>query len=91
MTPYNGPTLVAPQGSPIWPSAMCTARVLINDIVHHIELIVLSECSHPLISGWDFLSSAFAAICCGQRVVHLSETDHILGEELYKPLRLIAA
>lgn len=90
-TPYDGPTLVAAQGDPVRPSALCTARVLIDDILHHIQLAVLSPCAHQLILGWDFLSSASAAICCGQRVVHLTDTDYLLGEDRYTPLRLIAA
>lgn len=36
-TPYDGPTLVAAQGDTVRPSALCTARVVIDDIRHHIQ------------------------------------------------------
>lgn len=90
-TPYDGPALVAAQGKTIRPSAFCTVRVSIDGIVHYIQFAVLSPCSHQLILGWDFLASASAAICCGQGVVHMTDTDYSLGDEPYQPLRLLAA
>lgn len=90
-TPYDVPALVAAQGKTMSPSAFCTVRVSIDGIVHYIQFAVLSPCSHQLISGWDFLASASAAIYCGQGVVHMTDTDYSLGDAPYQPVRLLAS
>ena len=88
-TPYDGPTLFAAQGDAIRPSAMCTARVFIDGLLHYVQFAVLSSCAHQLILGWDFLSTANASICCRERVLHMTDTDYALSAD-DKPLRLLA-
>ena len=58
----------------IHPSALCTARVVIQDIMYIIEFFVLPSCSHDLILGWDFLSRHEAVIDCSRAEVSLVPT-----------------
>lgn len=91
--PYDGPTLLSAQGDTITPSAMCTTRVYIDGILHHIQFAVLRSCAQKLILGWDFLSAASAYICCQECVLHMDETTNSLypqDSENDAPLRLLA-
>lgn len=74
-TPYCGPPVRCANAAIVRPSGVCTARVFIDGILHYIQFIVLPSCTHPLILGWDFLSSASALISCRQRVIHMTETE----------------
>lgn len=66
-TPLSDLTLPTASAQVIKPLAMCTARVLIQDVTYVIEFIVLPSCSHGIILGWEFLSRHHAIIDC----VHL--------------------
>lgn len=37
-TTYDGPTLLADQGAAIRPTAICTARISIDRLLHYVEL-----------------------------------------------------
>lgn len=74
-TPYCGPPLRCANAVLVQPSGVCTARVFIDGILHHIQFIVLPSCTHPLILGWDFLSSASALISCRQRLIQMTDTE----------------
>lgn len=80
MTPYCGPSLRAATNAVLRPIAQCTVRVFIDGIRHHIVFAVFPECSHEVILGWDFLSSASAAISCRERLVHLNATGYSLPD-----------
>lgn len=73
-TPYDGPPLRCANAVRIQPSGVCTARVFIDGILHHIQFAVLSSCTYAMILGWDFLSSASALISCRQRTIHMTDT-----------------
>ncbi|XP_049268850.1 uncharacterized protein LOC125757361, partial [Rhipicephalus sanguineus] len=74
----------------IRPLAQCTVRVCIDGIRHHIVFAVFRECTHELILGWDFLSSASASISCDQRLIHLNATDSSSPEHEGR-IRLVAS
>lgn len=73
-TPYVGPVLRGANNVLIQPDGQCTARVSIDGIRHHIEMIVLPTCIHELILGWDFLHSASAVISFKENVIHITDT-----------------
>lgn len=70
-TPLSDLTLRTASPQEIKPLAMCTARVLIQDVTYVIEFIVLPSCSHDIILGWDFLSRHHAIIDCARLQVEL--------------------
>lgn len=74
-TPYTGPSLCSANQGAIEPTGFCTVRVFIDGIRHHIQCAVLPLCTHQLILGWDFLSSASAIISCHLPDMELTETD----------------
>lgn len=89
-TPYVGPLLRGANEVMIEPSGQCTARVLIGEVLHHIQFAVLSPCAHQIILGWDFLSSSSAVISCRQPVIHLYDTDLASLSDVPVP-RLVAS
>lgn len=70
-TPLFGLTLRTASAQEVKPLAMCTARVLIQDITYVIEFTVLPSCSHDIILGWDFLSRHHAVIDCARAQLEL--------------------
>lgn len=76
----------------IHPSAACTARVLIEDVLYTIEFIVLSRCSHDIILGYDFLSTHHAVIDCARaEVSFLPLCDTVLCDVPTRPAKLLVA
>ncbi|GFV23502.1 transposon Ty3-I Gag-Pol polyprotein [Trichonephila clavipes] len=53
-------------GNFVRPIGKCVLRVRINNRELPFEFIVLSQCSHDVILGWDFLETSQAIIDCGQ-------------------------
>lgn len=74
-TPPTALSLSTASAQRIHPIAACTAKVIIGDVLYHIEFIVLPSCSHDVILGWDFLSRHHAVIDCAQAQVELSVFD----------------
>lgn len=74
-TPFHGTCLRGAGTNLIYPSALCTARVVIQDTCHHIEFVVLPNCTHSLILGWDFLSLNSAVIDCSHPELFLTTLD----------------
>lgn len=72
-TPFSGYTLLTAGKQNLIPTAKCTARICIDQIIHVVELVVLPSCSHEIILGWDFLTLADACIDCSYGEVELSE------------------
>ncbi|UYV69276.1 K02A2.6-like [Cordylochernes scorpioides] len=52
----------------------------VNEFIQPFEFIVLSECSHNVILGWDFLKSTRAEINCAENELYLKEAP--MKEEL---------
>lgn len=90
-TPYAGPMLCGANDSPIRPTGLCTARILIDGIRHHIQLAVLSSCAHQIILGWDFLSAASAVISCGRPLIRITDTELSSAADLSSPNLVTAA
>ncbi|XP_075740668.1 uncharacterized protein LOC142786852 [Rhipicephalus microplus] len=56
----------------IQPSALCTARVVIQGAMYVVTFVVLFRSSHDVILGWDFLSSNSALVDCARSELALS-------------------
>ncbi|UYV65849.1 hypothetical protein LAZ67_3005640 [Cordylochernes scorpioides] len=56
------------------PLGKCRLRVEINGLQRIFEFLVLPNCSHDAILGWDFLESSKAVIDCGHSEISFSET-----------------
>lgn len=56
----------------IRPAAVCTARVVIEDVLYIIKIFVFPSCSCDLILLWDHLSRHNATIDCSRAQVALS-------------------
>lgn len=89
MTPLSGVTLRTANAQPVYPLAMCTARVTIQAIPHIVELVVLRSCSHDVILGWDFLSRNRAVIDCFRAEVELFSPNDGAAET--RSVKLVAA
>ncbi|MBS2634115.1 retroviral-like aspartic protease, partial [Salmonella enterica subsp. enterica serovar 1,4,[5],12:i:-] len=63
-TPLSGLSLRTASAQSIHPTAVCTARVIIQDALYAVEFIIISSCSHDVILGWDFLARHAAVIRC---------------------------
>ncbi|UYV82112.1 K02A2.6-like [Cordylochernes scorpioides] len=58
----------------------CVLKINVNELTQPFEFIVLSECSHKVILGWDFLKLTQARINCGENELYLREAP--MKEEL---------
>ncbi|UYV76681.1 hypothetical protein LAZ67_14001729 [Cordylochernes scorpioides] len=58
----------------------CILRINVNELIQPFEFIVLSECSHNVILGWDFLKLTRARINCAENELYLKEAP--MKEEL---------
>lgn len=90
-TSLSGLVLRTATTEPIEPSAACTARIVIQDVVYTIEFLVLPSCSHDVILGWDFLSRHRAVIDCARAEVALSVVNTTLPAASPAPLKIIVA
>ncbi|UYV75605.1 K02A2.6-like [Cordylochernes scorpioides] len=55
-------------------------KINVNELTQPFEFIVLSECSHKVILGWDFLKLTQAKVNCGENELYLKEAP--MKEEL---------
>lgn len=60
-------------GEYVQPKGTCIMRITINDSTQPFEFVVLSECSHDVILGWDFLQASQAIIDCGRSELQVDE------------------
>ena len=54
-------------GNFVRPIGKCILRITVNNRELPCEFIVLPQCSHDVILGWDFLEASQAVIDCGRR------------------------
>ncbi|UYV76724.1 K02A2.6-like, partial [Cordylochernes scorpioides] len=58
----------------------CVLKINVNELTQPFEFIVLSDCIHKVILGWDFLKLTQAKINCGENELYLKEAP--MKEEL---------
>lgn len=72
-TPFGGQTLQGAGAHMLTPQSYTTLRITVAGVLHVVQFVVLGTCSHPMILGWDFLSSVDAVVDCGRSEVAISE------------------
>ncbi|CAL1286502.1 unnamed protein product [Larinioides sclopetarius] len=66
-------TLRVADGKPVQPLGRCILRLSIGGNSQPFEFIVLKDCSHDIILGWDFLEASQAIIDCGTPELQVDE------------------
>ncbi|GFT21426.1 transposon Ty3-I Gag-Pol polyprotein [Trichonephila clavipes] len=67
---------------------MCSLQIGISDRILPFELIVLLDCRHDFILGWNFLKASEAIIDCGRSVLTLDDVEVTSEDIVFKPLRV---
>ncbi|UYV82076.1 K02A2.6-like [Cordylochernes scorpioides] len=76
----KGPILRVTNSKCVRALGRCVLKINVNELTQSFEFIVLSECSHKVILGWDFLKLTQAKINCGENELYLREAP--MKEEL---------
>ncbi|UYV78935.1 hypothetical protein LAZ67_17000317, partial [Cordylochernes scorpioides] len=84
-----GPILKAANKSLIETLGKCVLNIEVNGLNISFEFVVMVECSHDIIFGWDFFKATEAVIDCGRNELHLGETS-VLESREEENQRLIA-
>ncbi|GFQ82219.1 transposon Ty3-I Gag-Pol polyprotein [Trichonephila clavata] len=89
MFPAHNHTIIkVANGSYVQPKGMCTLQIRISGRILPFEFIVLPDCSHDIILGWNFLKASGALIDCGRSELTLDDVEVTSDELVLKPLRL---
>ncbi|UYV63096.1 hypothetical protein LAZ67_2003113 [Cordylochernes scorpioides] len=84
-TPFfveSGPVVKVANGKLVKTLGKCSLKVLINDLATIFEFIVIPDCSHDIILGWDFFKATRAVIDCGDQELYLEETLPINDDQI---------
>ncbi|UYV77687.1 K02A2.6-like [Cordylochernes scorpioides] len=76
-----GPILKAANKNLIETIGKCVLNIEVNGLKISFEFVVLVECSHDIIFGWDFFKATEAVIDCGRNELHLGETSVLESRE----------
>ncbi|UYV84701.1 hypothetical protein LAZ67_X003137 [Cordylochernes scorpioides] len=85
-----GPILKAANKKLIETLGKCVLNIEVNGLKISFEFVVMVECSHYIIFGWDFFKATVAVIDCGRNELHLGETS-VLESREEENLRLFAS
>ncbi|UYV72119.1 hypothetical protein LAZ67_9001873 [Cordylochernes scorpioides] len=73
-----GPILKAANKNLIETIGKCVLNIVVNGLNISFEFVVMVECSHDIIFGWDFFKATEAVIDCGRNELHLGETPPLI-------------
>ncbi|UYV66796.1 hypothetical protein LAZ67_4002874, partial [Cordylochernes scorpioides] len=76
-----GPILKAANKNLIETLGKCVLNIEVNGLNISFEFVVMVECSHDIIFGWDFFKTTEAVIDCGRNELHLGETSVLESRE----------
>ncbi|GFY49445.1 transposon Ty3-I Gag-Pol polyprotein [Trichonephila inaurata madagascariensis] len=85
---HNHTVLKVANGNYVQSKGMCTLQIGISDRILPFEFIVLPDCSHDIILGWNFLKASGALIDCGRSELTLDDVEVTSEEIVFKPSRL---
>ncbi|GFR18809.1 transposon Ty3-I Gag-Pol polyprotein [Trichonephila clavata] len=85
---HNHTVLKVANGSYVQPKRMRTLLIRISGRILPFEFIVLPDCSHDIIFGWNFLKASGALIGCGRSELTLDDVEITSEELVLKPLCL---
>ncbi|GFU66443.1 transposon Ty3-I Gag-Pol polyprotein [Trichonephila clavipes] len=87
---HNHTVLKVANGSYVQPKEICTLQIEISGRILPFEFIVLPDCSHDIILGWNFLKASGALIDCGRSELTLDDVEVTSEEVVLNPLRLVS-
>ncbi|UYV76936.1 K02A2.6-like, partial [Cordylochernes scorpioides] len=76
-----GPILKAANKNLIETLGKCVLNIEVNGLKISFEFVVMVECSHDIILGWDFFKATEAVVDCGRNELHLGETSILESRE----------
>ncbi|UYV67564.1 hypothetical protein LAZ67_5001228 [Cordylochernes scorpioides] len=76
-----GPILKAANKNLIETIGKCVLNIEVNGLKISFEFVVMVECSHDIIFGWDFFKATEVVIDCGRNELHLGETSVLESRE----------
>ncbi|UYV75684.1 K02A2.6-like, partial [Cordylochernes scorpioides] len=76
-----GPILKAANKNLIETLGKCVLNIEVNGLNISFDFVVMVECSHDIIFGWDFFKATEAVIDCGRNELHLGETSVLESRE----------
>ncbi|UYV60361.1 K02A2.6-like [Cordylochernes scorpioides] len=76
-----GPILKAANKNLIETIGKCVLNIEFYGLNISFEFVVMVECSHDIIFGWDFFKATEAVIDCGRNELHLGETSVLESRE----------
>ncbi|UYV64119.1 hypothetical protein LAZ67_2006616, partial [Cordylochernes scorpioides] len=76
-----GPILKAANKNLIETLGKCVLNIEVNGLNISFEFVVMVECSHDIIFGWDFFKATEAVIDCDRNELHLGETSVLESRE----------
>ncbi|UYV70499.1 K02A2.6-like [Cordylochernes scorpioides] len=76
-----GPILKAANKNLIETLGKCVLNIEVNGLNISFEFVVMVECSHDIIFGWDFFKATEAVIDCGRNELHVWETSVLESQE----------
>ncbi|UYV77965.1 K02A2.6-like [Cordylochernes scorpioides] len=76
-----GPILKAANKNLMETIGKCVLNIEVNGLNISFEFVVMVECSHDIIFGWDFFEATEAVIDCGRNELHLGETSVLESRE----------
>ncbi|GFS49904.1 transposon Ty3-I Gag-Pol polyprotein [Trichonephila clavipes] len=85
---HNHTVLKVANGNYVQPKGICTFQIGISGCILPFEFIVLPDCSHDIILGWNFLKASGALIDCGRPALTLGDVEVTSEEIVFKHLRL---
>ncbi|UYV63051.1 hypothetical protein LAZ67_2002979 [Cordylochernes scorpioides] len=84
-TPFfveSGPVVKVANGKLVKTLGKCSLKVHMNDLATIFEFIVIPDCSHDIILGWDLFKATRAVIDCGHQELYLKETLPINDDQI---------
>ncbi|UYV69299.1 hypothetical protein LAZ67_6003172 [Cordylochernes scorpioides] len=76
-----GPILKAANKNLIETLGKCVLNIEVDGLKISFEFVVMVECSHDIIFGWDFFKAKETVIDCGRNELHLGETSILESRE----------
>ncbi|GFS34774.1 retrovirus-related Pol polyprotein from transposon 297 [Trichonephila inaurata madagascariensis] len=84
---HNHTVLKVANGNYVQPKGICTLQIGISGRILPFEFIILPDCSHNIILGWNILKASGALIECGRSELTLDDVDVTSEKIFFKPLR----
>lgn len=85
-TPWNGGTLRSANATLLNPLGIVSVELTIQNEPHRHCFVILPNCTHDIILGWDFLATRRALIDCATKSIYFSDPIPYFGHFLVPTL-----